>query len=250
MKRPPTKRSAKTLLIALIAFATMIPVVANAAAGFVDVADSNVFVADIQWMADNGITQGCNPPTNDMFCPSDNVTREQMAAFMHRLATSQSVDAGTLNGLADTAFIEHGTLVTTKGGTAWQPHALAPTTFSRNVVDTTASGDGKAIMALSAPTTIGGVEYGLATVEMCIQVFGSGALVTDVFVSRQNADGSATTILTDTTDRTSTGCYTYTLDAKAGMGIGFLATTSGGAAKTVRLGSVRATWTTAAASGS
>jgi len=31
-----------------------------------------------------GITKGCNPPTNDKFCPKDNVTREQMAAFLRR----------------------------------------------------------------------------------------------------------------------------------------------------------------------
>ncbi len=250
MKRPPTKRSARTLLIALIAFATMIPVVANAAAGFVDVADSNVFVTDIQWLADTGVTQGCNPPTNDKFCPEDNVTREQMAAFMHRLATSQSVDAGTLNGLADTDFIEHGTIVTTKGGTAWQPHTSAPSIVGRNVVDTTVSGNGMMIIALNAPTTIGGVEYGLETIEMCMQKFSGAAFVTRVSAARQNADGTATTILSDATDRSATGCYTYSVDAMAGMGIGFLAETTGSASNTVRLGTVRATWTTAAASGS
>lgn len=46
--------------------------------------DDSVFEADIVWLADTGITQGCNPPTNDRFCPSRNVTREQMAAFLVR----------------------------------------------------------------------------------------------------------------------------------------------------------------------
>jgi len=27
---------------------------------------------------------GCNPPTNDRFCPNDYVTRGQMAAFLAR----------------------------------------------------------------------------------------------------------------------------------------------------------------------
>jgi hypothetical protein len=62
---------------------------------FSDVPDSNVFHDDIGWMADNGVTLGCNPPTNDQYCPSDNVTREQMAAFMRRLAENQVVDAAT-----------------------------------------------------------------------------------------------------------------------------------------------------------
>ena len=33
---------------------------------------------------DAGITQGCNPPTNDLYCPNDRVTRGQMAAFLVR----------------------------------------------------------------------------------------------------------------------------------------------------------------------
>ena len=47
------------------------------------------------WLADNGVTLGCNPPANDQFCPGDNVRRETMAAFMRRLAENQVVDAKT-----------------------------------------------------------------------------------------------------------------------------------------------------------
>ena len=46
-------------------------------------------------MKDNHITDGCNPPTNNKFCPKNAVTREQMSAFMHRLATKRVVDAAT-----------------------------------------------------------------------------------------------------------------------------------------------------------
>jgi len=46
--------------------------------------DGNIFEADIEWMADQGITKGCNPPVNNKFCPNDNVTRGQMAAFLVR----------------------------------------------------------------------------------------------------------------------------------------------------------------------
>jgi hypothetical protein len=94
MHRTPTK-----VLLVVAAFALfLVPVAAIAAAGFTDVADHSVFVADIQWMKDNGITKGCNPPTNDRFCPGNNVTREQMSAFMHRLAINRVVDAGTVEG--------------------------------------------------------------------------------------------------------------------------------------------------------
>ncbi|HEX2153348.1 MAG TPA: S8 family peptidase [Acidimicrobiia bacterium] len=43
-----------------------------------------VFEADIVWMALEDLTSGCNPPTNDRYCPDDPVTRGQMAAFLHR----------------------------------------------------------------------------------------------------------------------------------------------------------------------
>jgi S-layer homology domain len=43
-----------------------------------------VFSASIQWLADQGITQGCNPPANTKYCPNDYVTRGQMAAFIVR----------------------------------------------------------------------------------------------------------------------------------------------------------------------
>ena len=46
--------------------------------------DGNVFELDIEWMADAGVTKGCNPPFNDLFCPDDAVTRGQMAAFLVR----------------------------------------------------------------------------------------------------------------------------------------------------------------------
>lgn len=46
--------------------------------------NGSVFESDIEWLADAGITAGCNPPQNDRFCPNDPVTRGAMAAFLHR----------------------------------------------------------------------------------------------------------------------------------------------------------------------
>ncbi len=55
-------------------------------AGLVEFTDTfgSVFEQDIAWLASEGITQGCNPPVNDRFCPHDPVTRGQMAAFLVR----------------------------------------------------------------------------------------------------------------------------------------------------------------------
>ncbi|MDJ0954159.1 MAG: ExeM/NucH family extracellular endonuclease [Acidimicrobiia bacterium] len=52
-------------------------------APFVDT-EGSIFAADIQWVAEAGITFGCNPPLNDEYCPDDDVTRGQMAAMFVR----------------------------------------------------------------------------------------------------------------------------------------------------------------------
>jgi hypothetical protein len=52
--------------------------------GFRDVASASTFASDIAQLATAGVTKGCNPPANDLFCPTDAVTREQMAAFLDR----------------------------------------------------------------------------------------------------------------------------------------------------------------------
>ena len=46
--------------------------------------NGSVHEGDIEAVAAEGITKGCNPPDNDRFCPDDPVTREQMAAFLVR----------------------------------------------------------------------------------------------------------------------------------------------------------------------
>ena len=53
------------------------------ARAFTDTADT-IFYDDILWLSGNDITRGCNPPTNDRYCPGDPVTRGQMAAFLNR----------------------------------------------------------------------------------------------------------------------------------------------------------------------
>ncbi len=46
--------------------------------------EASVFEADINAIADAGVTQGCNPPANDRYCPTDLVKRDQMASFFSR----------------------------------------------------------------------------------------------------------------------------------------------------------------------
>jgi D-alanyl-D-alanine carboxypeptidase-like protein len=46
--------------------------------------DGSVFEPSIERLRVAGITQGCNPPANDRFCPDRDVRRDEMAAFLHR----------------------------------------------------------------------------------------------------------------------------------------------------------------------
>jgi hypothetical protein len=46
--------------------------------------DGNPFEPQIEKIAQAGITKGCNPPSNDRYCPTTSVTRAEMAAFLIR----------------------------------------------------------------------------------------------------------------------------------------------------------------------
>ncbi|HSJ34908.1 MAG TPA: S-layer homology domain-containing protein [Acidimicrobiia bacterium] len=70
-------------LLAFILLVGLSAVAASAAGTFTD-DDGNVHESNIEAIAAEGITRGCNPPVNDLFCPSDPVTRGQMAAFLVR----------------------------------------------------------------------------------------------------------------------------------------------------------------------
>lgn len=45
---------------------------------------TSVFADAIEALAGAGVTKGCNPPSNDLFCPRMAVTRQQMATFLSR----------------------------------------------------------------------------------------------------------------------------------------------------------------------
>ena len=46
--------------------------------------DGTAHEDNINRLAGAGITQGCNPPANDRYCPDQTVTRAQMATFLAR----------------------------------------------------------------------------------------------------------------------------------------------------------------------
>ena len=56
----------------------------NTAQDFFDDDNNSIFENDINAIAAAGITKGCNPPANNLYCPNDRVSREAMAAFLKR----------------------------------------------------------------------------------------------------------------------------------------------------------------------
>jgi hypothetical protein len=91
------------ITLATLLLVAMAPAVVMAAGGQFTDDDDSIFEADIEWLAGAGVTAGCNPPTNDNFCPNDNVKRGQMAAFMRRFAQYIGAEDGT-PALADSAL--------------------------------------------------------------------------------------------------------------------------------------------------
>jgi hypothetical protein len=101
-----SKKWARTGLVVLVTAIIVAPLTALAAHQFTDVPDSNIFHNDISWLADAGVTKGCNSAHTE-FCPKDVVTRDQMAAFMHRLAINQVVDADKVDGIDAEPLANH-----------------------------------------------------------------------------------------------------------------------------------------------
>jgi hypothetical protein len=52
----------------------------------------SAFARDIDALAEAGITAGCNPPDNDMFCPEGTLTRAELATMLSRAAGLDPAD--------------------------------------------------------------------------------------------------------------------------------------------------------------
>jgi hypothetical protein len=78
--------SASLASLALVALAVVLSTEAEGIvlSGFFADDNGSTFEGDIDAIANEGITKGCNPPSNDRYCPNDSVTRGQMAAFLRR----------------------------------------------------------------------------------------------------------------------------------------------------------------------
>jgi len=90
------------LVVVMVAFSMVVSLVAGADADspggtFID-DNGNTHEGAIEAIAAAAITLGCNPPANTLYCPSESVTRGQMAAF---LARAFELEANTHPGFDD-----------------------------------------------------------------------------------------------------------------------------------------------------
>jgi hypothetical protein len=92
--------------------------------------NGSVFQADINSLAQAGITKGCNPPANDGFCPTRSITRGEMAAMLvrafHLPASDQNLFTDDDDSVFETEIDRLGTAGITKG---CAPNRFCPTAF-------------------------------------------------------------------------------------------------------------------------
>lgn len=72
-----------------------VPVLAAPCAGFSDVDTSSPYCSSVEWIKNRGVTLGC---TASLYCPQDDVTRLQMAIFLHRFSNAVHQQGGNAFG--------------------------------------------------------------------------------------------------------------------------------------------------------
>lgn len=248
----------KKLLIFVSAVLLLAPAAAFAAGGQFTDDDTSVFEADIEWLAHAGVTAGCNPPTNDNYCPTDSVTRGQMAAFMRRFASylgaedgivnqadiaTTADNAATLDGMPSEAFVPQGDIVMTHGLGAFGNPAAAVRVFGQSLSNETGSGFGN--MPITGPKELGAVAYGLKSITYCLDIIVPPTRIASVVVSGSTAQNADVVTATDTTDRTVDGCYSVTVNNPTSTSF-TISYQFGGGAGELRIYSVTSTWAPAA----
>ena len=131
------RRHIYVLVAAIALIVTILPVSSWAAHQFTDVPNSNIFHDDIGWLADNGITLGCNPPTNDEFCPQDSdFCDDCMSGSFSPAAASKAANADCQRSKSPCAAGESRSAVSCHRGSAQSARPAASrqaTTCSRRI---------------------------------------------------------------------------------------------------------------------
>ncbi len=154
--RLPMLRS--LLCVATLAGGTMLPNAAQAApcVGFTDVDDANTFCKNVEWLKNRAITFGC---TATQYCPSNLVTRIEMAAFLRRLGDALTPIHRTIETNGNTVDIDAIPAPVICSTTDYAV-AGAPRTVHGNAVLVTGSGVGVTdVAARYVESTNGGMTW-------------------------------------------------------------------------------------------
>ena len=120
------------------------------------------------------------------------------------------------------------------------------TTFSTVGPVVAINGNGIVSVPLGAPASVGGTSYRLSAVEYCVAISGTGPYVDTAAVYSDDFNGALpfTLLLSDTTDRTASGCYQLNVvDPGARSFAAVLALAGAAPGGGVYLRGLRATWT-------
>jgi len=115
-------------IAAFVVASSVLPARAQTCTPFTDVGANDPFCTSIQWLFNRGVTLGC---TAAQYCPAQFVRRDQMAAFMNRLADKtvfqqggNAFGAGAILGTTDDRALE----IHVHGSRAmrFEPDAISP----------------------------------------------------------------------------------------------------------------------------
>ena len=135
-------RAALVRTVAIAAFVLPSCGLAAPCAGFGDVASTDGFCANVEWIRNRGITLGCT--SAPLYCPSGSVTRLQMAAFMNRLGTALTPTQLPVD-------VSPGTIDLDAGAVVCQTPVFPVSGFPRRAyVDVSFSGQASADVGLAA----------------------------------------------------------------------------------------------------
>lgn len=138
----PRRMAAVVGVLAALALGTGVVLASHQ---FSDVPTNHMFHSDIDWLYDSDITAGCSATR---FCPENDVTRAEMAAFLHRFADTfaggkgpagPAGPAGPPGPPGPAASTEYGvaSIEVTKGDDPAIPHAAYSIALGSPVADTT-----------------------------------------------------------------------------------------------------------------
>jgi hypothetical protein len=119
-----------------------VPVQAQICTPFTDVLASSAFCGNIQWLLNRGITQGC---TATQYCPANFVRRDQIAAFLNRLADKAVFQQGgnAFGGNAVLGTNDAQPLDLRVNGARvmrYEPHALSPNVIGGHPANSVTAG--------------------------------------------------------------------------------------------------------------